>query len=60
MMYYMFSLLAAFGIGFTGMAWYLGLFRDSFSSKRVYNVNMFIFLCTCVYMGVWAQASLSL
>lgn len=55
MIYFMFTLLAAFGIGFTCMAWYLGLFRDFFSSTKAYNVNMFIFLCFVLYMGVWSQ-----
>jgi hypothetical protein len=58
MMYFIFTLLAAFGIGYVGMSWYIGNFKEYFSSSKTYNVNMCIFLCFCMYMGVWAQTML--
>lgn len=58
MINFIFSLLAAFGIGFVGMSWYLGTYREYFSSKRVHDINMFVFMCFCLYIGVWANTVL--
>lgn len=58
MIYILFVLLAAFGIGFVGMSWYLGTYREYFTSSRTYHVNMFIFLSFALYVGVWARSIL--
>lgn len=58
MIYLLLSILAAFGIGYVSMSWYLGTYREYFSSSRAYHVNMFIFLSFILYVGVWARSIL--
>lgn len=58
MIYFTLVLLAAFGIGYVGMSWYTGNYREYFSSYRTYNVNMLIFICVCIYAGIWSQTML--
>lgn len=58
MMYFIFSLLASFGIGFIATLWYNGIFEEYFSSRKVYNLNMLAFIGVCLYIGVWANAGL--
>lgn len=58
MMYCILTLLAAFGIGYVGMSWYIGNYSEYFASRRTYNVNMFIFLCVCIYIGTWSRTML--
>lgn len=58
MFYILISLLAGFIIGYIGMSWYLGMFRDRFNSSRAYHVNMFLFLAVAIYFGTWARMML--
>lgn len=57
MIYFLLTLLSAFAITFTGMSWYLGTYRECFSSSRVYHINMFIFISFFIYLGIWARSS---
>lgn len=57
MINFIFSLFAAFGIGFVGMSWYLGTYLEYFSSKKMHDINMFIFISFFIYLGVWARSS---
>lgn len=58
MIYILISLLAGFIIGYIGMSWYLGHFRDRFNSNRAYHVNMFFLLAVATYFGTWARMML--